>query len=264
MRAAQKSAEASMRSAIAVENSALSSRRSATAADRSAQAGIRSAWAAENGVAVMQQQLEFMIQDKWGPPRAGSSSSGRPTNDNGSVIRFVEARVPDVRISQEQPRARSVSTAPPPAPVTALTSAPVEIPQEGIPTGGPPEQIDAAQTSEVTQSSATSNRLAVPIETTPSAGTITPSSVGMSTVTISLPQVPTADPGQPSVNQNPPKQGSGISTGAMTLPEETTQQKEERLRNLIVAQDELDARERERERDLVLDRRLRELRNRFA
>ncbi|RSL63830.1 hypothetical protein CEP53_004294 [Fusarium sp. AF-6] len=278
MRAAQKSAEASMRSAVAVESSALSSRRSATAAYRSAEAGERSAqaaeesaqagresaWAAENGVAVMQRQLEFMIQDRRGPPRAGSSSSGSPTNNDGFEIRFVEVRRPDVGISREQPRARSVSTAPPSAPVTALASAPVDVPQEGIPRGGSPEHIDAAQTSEVTQNFATSNRPAVPIETTPSARTLTSSSAEMTTVNISWPQVPTTDPGQPSVNESPPKQGSSIGTGAMTFPEETTKQKEEGLRNITVVQDEQISREEERERMLVLDRRLRELRDRFA
>ncbi|RSM02965.1 hypothetical protein CDV31_010706 [Fusarium ambrosium] len=280
MRAAQKSAEASMRSAVAVESSALSSRRSATAAYRSAEAGERSAqaaeesaqagresaWAAENGVAVMQRQLEFMIQDRRGPPpRAGSSSGGSPTNNDGCEIRSVEVRRPDVGISREQPRARSVSTAPPLVPVTALTSAPVDIPQEGVPTGGSPEQIDAAQTSEVTQNSATSNRPAVPIETTPSARTLTSSSAGITTVNISWPQVPTADPGQPSVNESPPKQGPSIGTGAMTFPEETTQQKEEVLRNITVVRDEQKSREEEeRERMLVLDRRLRELRDKFA
>ncbi|KAI8713720.1 hypothetical protein NCS52_01217400 [Fusarium sp. LHS14.1] len=78
MRATQKTAEAGTRSAVAGESSALSGRKSAVAAEESARAATKSAQAAENGVAVMQKQLEFMIQSKQGPPPATNSSIAPP------------------------------------------------------------------------------------------------------------------------------------------------------------------------------------------
>ncbi|KAJ4210651.1 hypothetical protein NW759_013193 [Fusarium solani] len=119
MRATQKTADSGTRSAVAGESSALSSRKRAAAAEKSARAATKSARAAENGVAVMQKQLEVMIQDKRGPPPARNSTIGPPADNSGS-------RTGSVVIPREQKTARSVSTATPPAPGAALTSAPVD------------------------------------------------------------------------------------------------------------------------------------------
>lgn len=256
MRATQKTAEAGTRSAVAGESSALSSRKSAAAAEESARAATKSAQAAENGVAVMQKQLEVMIQDKRGPPPATNSSIGPPADNSGSGTGSVKATRSDAEISGEQQTARSVSTATPPAPGAMLASAPVDAPQEGVSTGGSPEQMDPVQTLEATQNAVTSERRAVPINTTPSAM--------MTTANISLPQAPTSNPGELSVKQNPPKQVSSVRTNGITLPKETICRKEGCLRNITVAQDELQLRKQERERMVVLERRLQELRNRFA
>ncbi|KAH7231882.1 hypothetical protein B0J15DRAFT_354921, partial [Fusarium solani] len=119
MRATQKTADSGTRSAVAGESSALSSRKRAAAAEKSARAATKSARAAENGVAVMQKQLEVMIQDKRGPPPARNSTIGPPADNSGS-------RTGSVVIPREQKTGRSVSTATPPAPGAALTSAPVD------------------------------------------------------------------------------------------------------------------------------------------
>ncbi|KAJ4180401.1 hypothetical protein NW767_014406 [Fusarium falciforme] len=263
MRVTQKIVDAGTRSVVVGESSALSSRKSAAAAEESARAATKSAQAAENGVAVMQKQLEVMIQDKHGPPPAGNSSVGPPTDNSDSGTGSVEARSPDVEIPREEQRARSVPTATPPAPGAALTSAPMNASQEGVPTGGSPKQIDPAQAPEVTENSGTSKRRAVPIKATPSARMLT-SSAGTTTANISSPQGPTLEPGEPSVNQSPPKQVPSIRTSAITLPNETIRRKEGCLRNITAVQDELKSRKKERESMLVLERRLQELRNRFA
>lgn len=212
----------------------------------------------------MQKQLEVVIQDKRGAPPAGNSSIGSPDDNSGSRIGSVEVRSSDVEIPPEQQKTGSMSTATPPAPGAVLTSAPVDAPQEEVPTRGSLEHINPAQTPEVTQKPATSERRAVPIEATPSVKMLAPSSAGMTTVNIPSPQALTSDPGESSVNQNSPEQASSIRTSTITLPKETIRRKEGCLRNIAVVQDELKSRKKERESMLVLERRLQELRNRFA